>query len=87
MGNFFKKIVTSVQEAATLPVAVVKPPPPHLLMPHVSWDSVWKSFEPELRNSEIKECSNKLRMETNADRVKEVKSLSLSVCVCVSVCG
>ncbi|ELR25494.1 zinc finger, C3HC4 type (RING finger) domain containing protein [Acanthamoeba castellanii str. Neff] len=72
VGKFFKKIADSVEKAAAMPATVVKPPPPNLLLPALPWEGVWKEFEAELVKLETQECSNKLRVENGADKVKDV---------------
>lgn len=72
VGKFFKKIADSVEKVAAMPTTVVKPPPPNLLLPALPWEGVWKEFEAELVKLETQECSNKLRVENGADKVKDV---------------
>jgi hypothetical protein len=52
---------------------ISQPPPPNLLLPALPWEGVWKEFEAELVKLETQECSNKLRVENGADKVKDVR--------------
>lgn len=54
------------------PQCAVKPPAPNLLLPSMPWEAVWKDFEVKLVKLETQECSNKLRVENGADKVKDV---------------
>jgi hypothetical protein len=44
-----------------------------VLLPALPWEGVWKEFEAELVKLETQECSNKLRVENGADKVKDVR--------------
>jgi len=72
VGNFFKKITDTMEKAAAIPTTSVKPPAPNLLLPSMPWEAVWKDFEVKLVKLETQECSNKLRVENGADKVKDV---------------